>query len=77
MTHTTCRDEFLAVQPGRYQRRPGDRETPEERAPVYFRDADGTATPVGITIRAADQGGTIAELIGPWPKRWSLSVDSS
>ena len=33
-------------------------------------DADGTATPVGITIRAADSGGTIAELIGPWLKRW-------
>ncbi len=45
--------------------------------PVYYRNADGTATPVGIAIRAADQGGTIAELIGPWLKRWSLSVDSS
>jgi hypothetical protein len=45
--------------------------------PVYYRNADGTATPVGITIRAADQGGTIAELIGPWLKRWSLTVDSS
>lgn len=37
-----------------------------------------TATPVGITIRAADaDGGTVAELIGPWLKRWSLRVDSS
>jgi hypothetical protein len=46
--------------------------------PVYYRNADGTATPVGITIRAAPaDGGTIAELIGPWLERWSLSVDSS
>ena len=46
--------------------------------PVYYRNADGTATPVGITIRAGDADrGTIAELIGPWLKRWSLSVDSS
>ena len=46
--------------------------------PVYYRNADGTATPVGITIRAADaDGGTVAELIGPWLKRWSLRVDSS
>jgi hypothetical protein len=40
-------------------------------------DDGGTATPVGITIRAADSGGTIAELIGPWLKRWDLSIDSS
>jgi hypothetical protein len=52
-------------------------EKGDSGGPVYFRNADGTATPVGITIRAADQGGTIAELIGPWLKRWSLSVDSS
>jgi hypothetical protein len=45
--------------------------------PVYYRNADGTATPVGITIRAATDGGTVAELIGPWLRRWSLSVDSS
>lgn len=45
--------------------------------PVYYRNANGTATPVGITIRAADGGGTIAELVGPWLKRWDLSLDSS
>ena len=45
--------------------------------PVYYRNADGTATPVGISIRAADSGGTIAELIGPWLERWDLSVDRS
>jgi hypothetical protein len=45
--------------------------------PVYYA-IDGTATPVGITIRAASaDGGTVAELIGPWLKRCSLSVDSS
>jgi hypothetical protein len=45
--------------------------------PVYYRNADGTATPVGITIRAGDEGGTVAELIGPWLKRWRLRVDDS
>lgn len=45
--------------------------------PVYYRNADGTATPVGISIRAADSGGTIAELIGPWLQRWDLSIDRS
>ena len=44
---------------------------------MCYRNTDGTATPVGITIRAAPaDGGTIAELIGPWLKRWNLSVDS-
>ncbi|MGA8547470.1 MAG: hypothetical protein WB785_19735 [Mycobacterium sp.] len=52
-------------------------ERGDSGGPVYYRNADGTATPVGITIRAADQGGTIAELIGPWLKRWNLSLDSS
>ena len=45
--------------------------------PVYYRNADGTATPVGISIRAADSGGTIAELIGPWLQRWDPSIDRS
>jgi hypothetical protein len=43
--------------------------------PVYYRNADGTATPVGITIRAGDDGGTVAELIGPWLTRWHLRLD--
>ena len=43
--------------------------------PVYYRNADGTATPVGITIRAGDDGGTVAELIGPWLMRWHLRLD--
>ncbi len=43
--------------------------------PVYYRNADGTATPVGIIIRAGDDGGTVAELIGPWLKRWHLHLD--
>jgi hypothetical protein len=55
--------------------RPSTRATPAAR-PVIA-PADGTATPVGITIRAADSGGTIAELIGPWLKRWDLSIDRS
>lgn len=45
--------------------------------PVYYRNADGTATPVGITIRAGAEGGTVAELIGPWLKRWRLRIDGS
>jgi hypothetical protein len=52
-------------------------EKGDSGAPVYYRNADGTATPVGIAIREADAGGTVAELIGPWLERWSLSLDSS
>jgi hypothetical protein len=53
-------------------------EKGDSGGPVYYRNADGTATPVGITIRAAvADGGTVAGLIGPWLKRWSLRVDSS
>ncbi len=53
-------------------------EKGDSGGPVYYRNADGTATPVGITIRAAPaDAGTVAERIGPWLKRWSLSVDSS
>jgi hypothetical protein len=44
--------------------------------PVYYRNADGTATPVGVTIRAGTDGGTVAEVIGPWLKRWNLRLDS-
>jgi hypothetical protein len=53
-------------------------EKGDSGGPVYCRNADGTATPVGITIRAADEdGGTVAELIGPWLNAGTLSVDSS
>jgi hypothetical protein len=53
-------------------------EKGDSGGPVYYRNANGTATPVGITIRAADEdGGTVAELIGPWLEHWNLSVDSS
>jgi hypothetical protein len=54
-------------------------EKGDSGGPVYYRNADGTATPVGITIRAAaaDGGGTVAELIGPWLQRWNLSIDTS
>ncbi|WIM87916.1 hypothetical protein PT015_24375 [Candidatus Mycobacterium wuenschmannii] len=44
--------------------------------PVYVRNADGTATPVGITIRDGDDGGTVAQLIGPWLTRWHLRLDA-
>ena len=52
-------------------------EKGDSGGPVYYRNDDGTATPVGITIRASDAGGTVAELIGPWLERWSLTVDTS
>jgi hypothetical protein len=53
-------------------------EKGDSGGPVYYRNADGTATPVGITIRAAPADrGTVAELIDPWLERWSLSVDSA
>ena len=56
----------------------GHVEKGDSGGPVYYRNADGTATPVGIVIRAAAaDGGTVAELIGPWLKRWDLSLDSS
>ncbi|MUL61124.1 hypothetical protein B5P44_00790 [Mycobacterium sp. CBMA 213] len=44
--------------------------------PVYIRNEDGTATPVGITIRGDDEG-TVAELIGPWLSKWGLTVDAT
>jgi hypothetical protein len=54
-----------------------DVEKGDSGGPVCYRNADDTATPVGITIRAAGaDGGTVAELIGTWLKRWNLSVDS-
>lgn len=46
--------------------------------PVYYRNADGTATPVGILIGSAySDHGTVAELIGPWLQRWNLTVDTT
>jgi hypothetical protein len=53
-------------------------EKGDSGGPVYYRNADGTATPLGITIRAgAVDRGTVAELIGPWLKRSRLNVDIS
>ena len=53
-------------------------EKGDSGGPVYYRNADGTANPVGITIRAgAVDGGTVTELIGPWLKRSRLNVDIS
>lgn len=43
--------------------------------PVYALKDDGTAAAVGITIRLADDDGfAVAELIGPWLKRWDLTI---
>ncbi|WP_237053454.1 S1 family peptidase [Mycobacterium avium] len=44
--------------------------------PVYYRNADGTATAVGITIRGNDDGtGAVAELVEPWLDKWHLALD--
>lgn len=46
--------------------------------PVYYRNADGTATAVGITIRTDDAGSvTEAELIEPWLAKWNLTLDKT
>ncbi|MEB3022917.1 MULTISPECIES: S1 family peptidase [Mycolicibacter] len=44
--------------------------------PVYYRNADGTATAVGIAIRSNEQG-TVAELISPWLAKWGLTLDKT
>lgn len=46
--------------------------------PVYYRNADGTATAVGITIRTDDAGSVAeAELIEPWLAKWNLTLDKA
>ncbi len=53
-------------------------EPGDSGGPVYYRNADGTATPVAIATGASRQGsGTVAELIGPWLQRWQLSLDTT
>ncbi|MUL61202.1 hypothetical protein B5P44_01210 [Mycobacterium sp. CBMA 213] len=51
-------------------------DTGDSGGPVYYRDSDGTARPVGIAIRG-DNTGTVAELIRPWLTRWNLAVDTT
>lgn len=43
--------------------------------PVYRRNADGTATAVGIAIRGSEHN-TVAELAEPWVRKWGLTLDS-
>lgn len=45
--------------------------------PVYLIQPDGDAVAVGITIRGADDGGTVAELVQPWLQKWQLTLDTS
>lgn len=46
--------------------------------PVYYRNADGTATAVGITIRTDDPGSVAeAELVEPWLAKWNLTLDKT
>lgn len=50
-------------------------EPGDSGGPVYAMNPDGTALAVGITIRkATDDGDAVAELIGPWMRRWSLTI---
>lgn len=44
--------------------------------PVYLRNSDGTATAVGVTVGKATEGGTVAELVEPWLRRWELTLDT-
>ncbi|CPT23939.1 endopeptidase [Mycobacteroides abscessus subsp. abscessus] len=44
--------------------------------PVYKRNADGSATAVGITIRG-DKEGTVGELVEPWIRKWGLTLDGA
>ncbi|ORW08543.1 hypothetical protein AWC16_19285 [Mycolicibacter longobardus] len=53
-----------------------DTEGGDSGGPVYLRHADGSATAIGITIRANDSG-TVAEFITPWLKKWDLSLDKT
>lgn len=45
--------------------------------PVYLIEPDGDAVAVGITIRGADAGGTVAELVQPWLQKMQLTLDTS
>ena len=46
--------------------------------PVYYRNADGTATAVGVTIRTNDSGSVAeAELVEPWLAKWNLTLDKT
>ncbi|MFV8239135.1 hypothetical protein [Mycobacteroides chelonae] len=44
--------------------------------PVYKRNADGTATAVGIDIRGS-QDKAVAELAEPWIRKWGLTLDTA
>lgn len=43
--------------------------------PVYVRNADGSATAVGIAIRGGEEA-TEAELVKPWLEKWQLTLDT-
>lgn len=45
--------------------------------PVYVRNADGTATAVGVLLGGKSDGGTVAELVEPWLRRWELTLDTT
>lgn len=45
--------------------------------PVYLIQPDGDAIAVGVTIRGADSGGAVAELIEPWLQKWNLTLGTT
>lgn len=45
--------------------------------PVYLIQPDGDAIAVGVTIRQADTGGTVAEFVQPWLQKWNLTLDTT
>lgn len=44
--------------------------------PVYKRNADGTATAIGIDIRGSHDK-AVAELAEPWIRKWGLTLDTA
>lgn len=51
-------------------------EVGDSGGPVYLRNSDGTATAVGVSTAIATEGGTVAELVEPWLRRWELTLDT-
>lgn len=45
--------------------------------PVYLIQPNGDAVAVGVTIRSADAGGQVAELVQPWLQKWQLTLDTT
>lgn len=51
-------------------------EKGDSGGPVYLRNADGTATAVGVLIGSDANGNAVAELVKPWLEKWQLTLDT-